>query len=157
MTRIWFDTEFYENGETIRLISIGAVREDGAEYYAETFNSRELAHASEWLSANVAPHLTVAFPSERKSKADIARDLIAFAGESPELWAYYADYDWVVLCQLYGRMIDLPKGWPFFCRDLIQEAKRRGLQLPEQEGVEHHALADARWTRDAHLWLEAQP
>jgi hypothetical protein len=28
--KIWFDTEFYENGETIKLISIGMVREDGA-------------------------------------------------------------------------------------------------------------------------------
>ena len=153
--RIWFDTEFYENGETIRLISIGAVREDGAEYYAETFNSRELAHASEWLSANVAPHLTVAFPSERKSRADIARDLIAFAGPSPEFWAYYADYDWVVLCQLFGRMIDLPKGWPMWCRDLKQLASYHGVTLPVQEGVEHHAMADAKWARDATLWCES--
>ena len=33
---------------------------------------------------------------------------------------YYADYDWVALCQLYGRMLDLPGRWPMFCRDLKQ-------------------------------------
>jgi len=27
--KIWFDTEFYEDGRTIDLISIGLVREDG--------------------------------------------------------------------------------------------------------------------------------
>lgn len=31
-----------------------------------------------------------------------------------------ADYDWVVLCQLYGTMMDLPKGWPMYCRDVKQ-------------------------------------
>lgn len=38
----------------------------------------------------------------------------------PEFYAYYADYDWVVFCSLFGRMIDLPKGFPMYCRDLKQ-------------------------------------
>lgn len=25
---------------------------------------------------------------------------------------YYADYDWVAFCQLFDRMIDLPKDFP---------------------------------------------
>ena len=33
--RIWFDTEFIEDGRTIDLLSIGMVRDDGLEYYAE--------------------------------------------------------------------------------------------------------------------------
>ena len=33
--RIWFDTEFIEDGRTVDLLSIGMVREDGATYYAE--------------------------------------------------------------------------------------------------------------------------
>lgn len=37
-----------------------------------------------------------------------------------EFYAYYADYDWVVFAQLFGKMIDLPKGFPFYCRDLNQ-------------------------------------
>lgn len=28
----------------------------------------------------------------------------------PEFYGYYSDYDWVVFCSLFGRMIDLPKG-----------------------------------------------
>ena len=39
---------------------------------------------------------------------------------TPEFYAYYADYDWVVFCWLFGRMIDLPEGFPMYCRDLKQ-------------------------------------
>lgn len=38
----------------------------------------------------------------------------------PEFYGYYADYDWVLFCSLFGRMIDLPKGFPMYCRDLKQ-------------------------------------
>lgn len=43
---------------------------------------------------------------------------------TPEFYAYYADYDWVVFCWLFGRMIDLPKGFPMYCKDLKQELDR---------------------------------
>jgi len=35
-------------------------------------------------------------------------------------YAYYADYDWVAFCWIFGKMIDLPKGFPKYCRDLKQ-------------------------------------
>src|SRR5688500_2673686 len=110
--RIFFDFEFIENGNQhpIIPISIGAVREDGEEYYAE-FHGVDWSKASDWVMDNVKPYLT----GETKTKIDIAEEIISFAGENPEFWAYFADYDWVILCQLYGRMIDLPKGWPMFC------------------------------------------
>ena len=38
----------------------------------------------------------------------------------PDFYAYYADYDWVLFCSLFGRMIDLPKGFPMYCNDLKQ-------------------------------------
>ena len=38
----------------------------------------------------------------------------------PTFYAYYADYDWVVFCKIFGRMIDLPKHFPMYCRDLKQ-------------------------------------
>jgi hypothetical protein len=37
-----------------------------------------------------------------------------------EFYGYYADYDWMLFCSLFGRMIDLPKGFPMYCRDLKQ-------------------------------------
>lgn len=39
---------------------------------------------------------------------------------NPEFYGYYADYDWVLFCSLFGRMIDLPKGFPMYCKDLKQ-------------------------------------
>lgn len=39
---------------------------------------------------------------------------------NPKFYAYYADYDWVLFCSLFGRMIDLPKGFPMYCNDLKQ-------------------------------------
>lgn len=143
--KIWFDTEFIEDGKTIDLMSIGMVREDGASYYAE-IEECDLSRASDWVQRNVIPHLS----GEKKPRKQVAEEVVAFAGSNPEFWAYYASYDWVALCQLFGTMMDLPKGWPMFVRDLQQVRTERGIaELPEQLGVEHNALADARWTRDA--------
>lgn len=144
--RYWFDTEFIEDGKTIDLMSIGIVAEDGRELYLES-SECNLDRASPWVRENVTPHLT----GERWSRVAIATDVRNFIDPDrygkPEIWAYYADYDWVALCQLFGTMMDLPKGWPMYCRDLKQLAG--SLPLPEQGKGEHHALADARWTRDA--------
>jgi hypothetical protein len=69
----------------------------------------------------------------------------------PEFYAYYADYDWVVFCQLFGRMMNLPKGFPMYCKDLKQMMDDCGLDkewkrinCPDPIG-EHNALVDARW------------
>ena len=149
--KIWFDTEFYENGRIIDLISIGMVREDGATYYAETEVAHILADRTDWLRHNVLPHLT----GTKRIRAYIAKEIVEFAGEKPEFWAYYADDDWVALCQLYGTMMDLPKGWPMYCRDVKQLCDTLGNpELPPQATTEHHALADAEWTRQAWDFLK---
>jgi hypothetical protein len=81
------------------------------------------------------------FQSQGKSKKQIETEVAKFLGckwESnilpggfdighwsrdkftPEIYGYFADYDWVVFCWLFGRMIRLPKGLPMYCRDLKQ-------------------------------------
>lgn len=150
--RIWFDTEFIEDGRTIGLLSIGMVREDGATYYAEP-QETDRDRACDWVRANVLPHLH----GPVRPVANIAAEIVEFAGPSPEFWAYYADYDWVALCQLYGRMIDLPSGWPMYCRDVQQVRDEIGARfIPPMEGREHNALDDALWTRQAHEFLMRQ-
>lgn len=147
--RIYLDTEFIEDGHTIDLVSIGLVREDGAEYYAESLDA-DHDRASDWVKDNVLRHLR----GPMRPRATIAADIVRFVGDKPEFWAWYADYDWVVLCQLYGTMLDLPAEWPMFCRDLRQLTDSAG--LPEQDGSdgpEHHALSDARWLARAHAAL----
>lgn len=145
--RIFFDTEFIEDGHTIDLISIGMVREDGRAYYAEPFET-DHSRANDWVKANVLPHL--APNTLRKPREVIAAEIVHFVGTEPSFWAYYADYDWVALCQLYGTMMDLPLTWPKFCLDVKQLAVMKGNpRLPKQQGPEHNALVDARWTLTA--------
>lgn len=146
--RIWFDTEFIEDGKTIELLSIGAVRADGLSYYAEV-GGVDYSRADPWVQENVIAHL-YGGPAV-KSRESIAETLKWFAGDDPEFWSYYADYDWVALCQIYGRMIDLPKGWPMFCRDIKQwcmdlgksaTSKARGRRAPRafRRSVEQDSL-----------------
>ena len=149
--RFWFDTEFIEDGRTIDLLSIGIVADDGREFYCEFDVDRR--RASPWVKENVIAHLT----GETRYSREVAAKMIAeFCGERPEFWAYYADYDWVALCQIFGTMMDLPKGWPMYCRDVKQFCDDRGNpKLPERGKGEHHALADARWTRQAWEFLQS--
>lgn len=147
--RWFFDTEFNEDGRTIELISIALVGEDGSHYYAHSADYDPTA-CNDWVKQNVLPKLAGIPPIPR---AQIRDDILKMIPPSsrPEFWAYFADYDWVVFCQLFGRMIDLPDGYPMFCFDLVQEMNLRGVPrqaLPPNDGA-HSALADARWVRDA--------
>ena len=149
--KIWFDTEFIEDGKTIDLLSIGMVREDGAKLYLEN-NQADLSRGCDWVQNNVIVHLD--WLNHGADRAGIAAAIVAFAGEKPEFWAYYAAYDWVALCQLFGTMMDLPKGWPMYCRDMKQLCDSVGNPyLPAQSTTEHHALADALWTKEAWEYL----
>lgn len=97
--------------------------------------------------------------------------------------AYYADYDWVVFCWLFGKMIDLPKGFPMYCFDLKQledvvyEEKKASYygnskteaikhtghfinkmsnhpDYPKQKN-EHNALDDAKFCKNLHAFLKS--
>ncbi len=148
----FFDTEFIEDGSTIDLISIGIVCDDGRSYYAES-SQVDWSKASQWVLDNVCPHLSGA----TTSRATIAAEVLKFVNHGanpPEFWAYYADYDWVALCQLYGTMMDLPKSWPILCMDIKQAAIMAGIDdLPQQTSTEHNALADAHWNVEAFKYL----
>ena len=180
--RIWYDTEFLEDGRTIEPISIGMVTDDGREYYAV---NRDMPvrriRRNPWLMENVVPSLPKAPGDARlyqprrwlfnysdprvKRREVIAREVRDFIlGTDPEmlpyveLWADYGAYDHVVLCQLWGRMIDLPEGIRMWTHDLRQEIDRCGLakQVPSMPGArEHNALDDARELKFRYEWLAA--
>lgn len=101
-----------------------------------------------------------------KPNKQIAQEIKAFVNHGvgkPEFYGYYADYDWVVFCSLFGRMIDLPEGFPMYCRDLKQMLDDRvaefAIDLPRDMVLkmikarpdypknfhEHNALDDAKW------------
>lgn len=159
--RYYYDTEFLDDGKTIELISIGIVAEDGREYYAiDTTAPWSQIGGHEWLSANVLPHVARAPQECWKPKSQIRDEVKAFLlddlrpGNFPELWAWFAAYDHVVLSQLFGRMLDMPAGIPQFTNDvrsLVDWANVR--RLPAQVGTAHDALEDARHVKAMHDWI----
>ena len=157
--RYFIDAEFMEDGRSIDLLSFAIVAEDGRSLYLENAEA-DHSKANEFVRAHVLPRLMapnvpagqVAMPRET-----IAAHVLQFVGEDkPEFWGYYAAYDWVALCQLFGPMVALPKGWPMYCRDVKQLCDQLGNpELPTRPEDAHNALADAKWTADALAYLEA--
>lgn len=158
--KYFLDTEFIESGprKPIQLISIGIVAEDGSQFYAIS-SEFDPSWASQWVHENVLDHLEAKDAEPRRTLPQIAEAIRAFVGSdaAPEFWGYYADYDWVVFAQLFGTMMDLPKGFPMYCRDLKQWCDQLGNpKLPEQSSTEHNALHDARWNKVAWEFLNTR-
>ncbi len=146
--RYFVDTEFVEDGVTIDLISIAIFAEDGREYYAisDEFNITK-ATFHPFVGKHVVPIILeqVAHGFISKHRKTIGEEIVEFVGPSPEFWGDFASYDWVALCQIYGTMMDLPQGWPFFIRDVQQFRKMLGVEkFTVLEGPEHDARHDAR-------------
>lgn len=171
--RYFYDLEFIEDGVTIDLISIGLVCSDGREFYAQNLEC-EFVKASQWVVDNVFPGLSN-FNSRilrpiinveakggygdwynRSSIACALRDqFVHMPDPNVEFWGYYSAYDHVALCQLFGRMADLPEGWPMYTRDLKQLCDSLGNPtLPKQGKDEHNSLLDARWNKQAYEFLQ---
>lgn len=179
----------------IDLISIGIVAEDGREYsrISKDYNYYD---ASPWVKENVISKLyTTVIHGDARNREDvhsfhkhygvsnyvIAHEIKEFCSGPPlpgstndiSFYGYYCDYDWVLLCSLYGTMMNLPKGWPMYCRDLkqtldevadnIHTSPQKNLQdklrfmkahigYPKEMYI-HNALGDAKWNRDLHKFL----
>jgi hypothetical protein len=151
--RYFLDTEFIEPGihpiPTIELISIGLVCEDDREYYAFA-QGFDRTGASDWVKDNVFLYLPEAGDPLWKKREVIKQDILDFIGDdpNPRFYGYYADYDWVVFCWLFGRMIDLPRAFPKYCLDLKQMLYEIGNpKVPFQSENEHNALSDAKWNK----------
>jgi hypothetical protein len=149
--KYWIDTEFIARPFMIDLISIGLVAENGREFYAES-NETDWLKASPWTLANVRPQLD----GKGMSLEDISYALRNFADgdEHPVFWGYFPAFDWVAFVGLFGALEELPFHFPQLCLDIKQWAIELGdPELPHQTESRHHALADARWTKEAWAFL----
>jgi hypothetical protein len=116
-----------------------------------------------------------------KTNKEIAEEIKDFCKvpneqKNIQFYAYYADYDWVVFCWIFGKMIDLPTGFPMYCRDLkqnldelaehlntegsrftpkqwVEMVKENHPDYPKQTN-EHNALDDAKWNKALHNFLD---
>lgn len=175
MTKRYFlDTEFLDDGDNQRLVlvSIALVCSDGRELYlvSNEFDYDEVA-SDPWMKENVLAKLPPTHvPPETnpgpyvpspmwRTRAQIRDAIAAFIedpgdGTRPEIWAYFASYDWVLFAQLFGKMINMPKHFPFLVNDLKTWATHMGYTGKFRELLpdtgHHDALCDARWNRDVH-------
>ena len=150
--KIFFDTEFMEDGKTIELLSLGAVLEDGAEFYLVS-SEANLKHANNFVKNYVIPHLG----EESVTRNDIKWNFINFCGYHPEFWADYCSYDWIVLCQLFGTMMDLPTDWPMYCNDIQTYSLISGRSnFPYFKHQEHNALEDAKEVKFRYEFLKEE-
>ncbi len=88
-------------------------------------------------------------------------DITSWLAENQiDFYGYFADYDWVLFCSLFGTMMDLPTGFPKYMRDLKQWADQLGVTDAEKEFFcpdpekEHHALVDAGWNKMYYDYLK---
>jgi hypothetical protein len=188
----------------IDMISVGIYCEDGRSYHALSSEYR-YKDASDWVKDNIiipiyrqgvhgdARNVHTAESFHKwfgKPNKKIAEEIYLFCLEGEkrqpmgignpyepvvEFYGYYANYDWVLFCSLYGRMIDLPAGYPMYCRDLKQMLDEcYGYQenkYPDEIRLEswlkfvkahpeypkntqeHNALADAKWNYDLYQFI----
>jgi hypothetical protein len=208
--KYFIDTEFKEQPNTIELISIAIVSENGNSLYAlnKECNIRRIWR-DVWLRDNILSAIYEdkvhgdmrnyvpfsrrtmkwIFKNEGRTHKQLRSDINVFLYNSEnlrEFYGYYADYDWVTFCWIFGRMIDLPKGYPMYCKDLKQtydEKNHWWITLTEQEKQkycadnnlfsvelslkdlsnyptqkgEHSALADAKWNYELYKFLQNLP
>ena len=149
--KYWIDTEFIERPYTIDLISLGLVAEDGREFYAES-SEVDWSKASAWTLQAVRPQLE----GQGMGREDMGYAVRRFTDQDdrPVFWGYFPAYDWVAFSWLFGGMTELPFRFPQLCLDIKQWAIELGdPELPPQAGPRHHALSDARWTKEAWAFL----
>lgn len=175
--KIYYDTEFFDDGKTIELISIGMVAENGDELYCISGDLNfSRFYYDDWHIANTLPSLpyelrtfgdkgriikaiedhpdAARIMSRDRIRDNVLKFIIEHSDPKVALWAWYGSYDHVVLAQLWGKMTNLPYGVvPMWTNDLRQEVQRKSdllnfeIGLPAQPDGQHNALADARWLK----------
>ena len=162
MSRYFIDLEFLENGPEypIHFLSLGMLADDGREFRAVN-KECPIDQANDWVQKNVLPYVDW---SIAKSRAEIRDDILAFVRQGTpestgvfEFWAGWGSYDWVVFCQIFGRMIDLPPDFPMYIHDIKQLMDAENIErklLPIQQGRDHDPLEDARWVKDAYDFID---
>ena len=182
----YLDTEFLCTNhagidETVELISIALLREDGKSFYriSKSVDVKDV-YLNDWIRENVIPGLMPKQTVSRfedfkrmmanygKPREQIRNDLTDFIREEEQItkckldarfFAYYSAYDWVLFCQLFGGLMNLPKGFAYHCVDLrvlfdvAGMTKEQPKRAVPQSANKHNAEVDCRWNLDVHRYL----
>jgi hypothetical protein len=158
----YFDTEFIDNGQTIDLISIGVVNDDGNTFYrvSSEFNMEAML-SDPWLMENVWPFIEQDVADGNvHAREDIARDLLMFVDghRHIEFRAFCGAYDFVALRQLFGKGLDGPGWLPFYFNEIQSYARQNDARIIRTlKGDErHHALNDAQEVKAMRQMIQQQ-
>jgi len=158
----FIDTEFYDDGEKLHLISIGVKSENGSSIYIESdfdIDAVETKNKAQelnigWLKANVVPHLS----GNKNSKESIREGLLYYFNKNKdssnhEFWLYYGAWDWILFVRAIsedGMMMGIPRGFNLYYNEIMQlgkdKVKDASLALGNWENA-HDALADAEYQK----------
>ncbi len=173
--RVYFDTEFTGLHQRTTLISIGAVSDDGQEFYAE-FTDYDEAQVDDWIRENVLAHLRFTENVKRDGPRGVLLDgfvgdrayIAPFLGawlsrwDTVKIWSDCLAYDWVLFCELFGGAFGIPPNVYYIPFDLSTLLKVKGHnpdvnreEFAGMDGAKHNALHDAKVIRACVQKLEA--
>lgn len=183
-TKIFFDTEFTGLHQKTTLISIGLIAETGQSFYAE-LNDYDKSQVDEWVQNNVIKNLLMSEPKEceeepfsairhhdnpvgndlyksyslqlRCNKERLELELEKWLSQfnEVEMWGDCLSYDWVLFCEIFGGVLNIPKNVYYIPFDLSTLFKIKGIDpyINREkfalggyyfEMPKHNALWDAR-------------
>ena len=171
---IWVDLIREHNNKENRL-GLTISHKDESKFNYKTFKYLLIAYGK---SNNKIAQEVFEFNSEDTLTLEKAKHYNV-SYENIKVYGYYSAYDHVALCWLFGKMIDLPKGFPMYTIDLKQLMDEKiskdnleinGVKIPNynldekiqtiknitdypKQTNEHNALADAKWNKDLHNFL----
>lgn len=153
--RYFLDTEFYDDGKSLELISIGIVNQFDDTYYAINSDFEE-SHFDPWLTKNVKKYFPERSDPVWKPKSQIRDEIKSFITVPfPQFWCDFGSWDWVIFCHIFGKMLDVPEGYPNHCLDVQQWRIQSKLKhFPIVNTSKHHALADAKECKAKYDFLE---
>lgn len=130
---------------------------------------KKYGKSSKQIAEEVKDFVTKVEVTYKEFKDGRPNEVIDIKEPKVNLYAYYGAYDHVALAWLYGKMVDLPKGFPMHTIDLKQELdrvndyelKRGGIlrkleghpAFPKNENA-HSAIEDAVWNKKLHEFLK---
>ena len=179
-TKIFLDTEFTGLHQNTSLVSIALVSGDKS-FYAE-FTDYDESQADSWLQENVIKNLFLN-TTEHGLKADTCEgDSWLFKGKSKskynaiilkkwleqfeavEIWSDCLAYDWVLFCELFGGVMNIPKNvfyipfdicTLFLMKGIDPDISRESFVKPIGEVNKHNALYDALIIESCYLKLNS--
>lgn len=164
---LYFDTEFTGLHKNTTLISIGIISDNNKTFYAE-LTDYDKSQVDDWIKTNVISNLL--FEDEKKNivisddekkyqikgdskflKTHLTEWLSKFS--EVEIWSDCLSYDWVLFCDIFGTVFDIPKNVYYIPFDIstLFKLKRIDPDISREEFTgtndnknKHNALFDAK-------------